>query len=297
MKIKKTHSIILSAFAIILTSSVFAHPTGNMITIGKQVLWSYINPINDRAHHACVMIWRPGNAPKVWVKSDYPASDFMLYSDQNNIYLIERRHIQTSQKFEIRILKTTINGEPEVIWNWFEDEWRIGEGGFFMVSDNQVVFGKYPKVYSLKKGETPSAYFNFEAPINRIRSLENEQILLLGDSTCWLVEQNGRIINKWTGLLDNQVKNAPLNRNQIFDVDYYNGQLLLAYWGKRSFEIIDRHGKRKAILQQKEPFTPHWVAFLENDKLLFSSELFFNGETPKPKLMRMASNGDAVKIW
>jgi hypothetical protein len=221
----------------------------------------------------------------------------MLYNDQDEIYIIERRHLQATQDFEVRVLKTTVGTKPKVIWNWFKDEWRVGEGGFYMLSDNQMVFGKHPEIYSLKKGEKPIKYFNFEQPINRIRTVENNQILILNDNSCYLTKQNGTILRQWQKLIDNEVKNAPLNRNKIFDADYKNGKLLLAYWGKRSFELIDERGVQQTIFQQTEPLTPHWAAFLGNEKLLFSSKLIFNGSIPKPNLVLMNEKNDTEVIW
>jgi hypothetical protein len=216
----------------------------------------------------------------------------MLYNNHNEIYIIERRYLQTTQDFEVRVLKTTIDTKPKVIWNWFKDEWRIGEGGFFMLSDSKMVFGKYPEIYSIKKGENPIKYFEFDHPIKRIRATENNRILLLSNNDCYLTQQNGIILKHWNKLTDNEVKNAPLNRNQIFDADYKNGKLLLAYWGKRSFELIDETGEQQNIVQQSEPLTPHWVAFLGNEKLLFSSKLIFNGSTPKPYLVILKGKND-----
>lgn len=267
-----------------------------MITVGENVLWSYINPIKDANHYACVMIWKKGSKPKVLIQSEYTASDYMLYNKQNEIYIIERRFLQASDEFQVRVLKSTIDEEPKVIWDWFKDDNRIGEGGFFMLSDNQMVFGKYPGIYSLKKGERPIKYFEVEQAIKKIRAVEQNQILLLGDRSCYLVNQNGNILKQWNNLIDLNVENAPMNRNQVFDADYSNGELLLSYWGRRSFDLIDSNGKRKIVLQQSEPYTPHWVSFWNNKKLLFSSQLIFDGSTPKPHLILMNEQNNSKKI-
>ena len=281
---------------IFLSSYAFAHPTGNMITVGDNVLWSYINPISDPDHHACVMIWTKDSEPKVFIQSEYSASDFMIYNNQNDIYLVERKFSQTSDEFQVRVLKTTIGEKPRVIWDWFKDNFRIGEGGFFMISDNQMVFGKYPAIYSLRKGEKPTNYFEFDHPIKRIRAVENNQILLLGDNACYLVQENGKILIQWNELIDQNVKNAPMSRNQVFDADYVDGELLLSYWGRRSFDLIT-NGNRQIILQQTEPLTPHWVAFWNKEKLLFSSKLIFDGSTPKPHLVLIDHNNQSQVIW
>ena len=288
---------LLGTVLIFLTSFAVAHPTGNIITIGDHVLWSYINPINDTNHYACVMIWSKDSEPKVFIQSEYASSDFMLYNTQNEIYIIERKYLQSSDEFQTRVLKSTIDNKPRVIWDWFQDDYRIGEGGFFMLSDNQMVFGKYPEIFSLKKGELPTKYFDFAHPINRIREVENNQILLLGDSSCHLVQQNGTILKQWNELIDPNVENAPMNRNAIFDADYSNGELLLSYWGNRSFDLINASGKRQIILQQTEPLTPHWVAFWHKEKFLFSSKLIFDGSTPKPYLILINEENNQSVIW
>jgi len=296
MKTQNIKITILSTVLIFLSSYAFAHPTGNMITVGDNVLWSYINPISDPDHHACVMIWTKDSEPKVFIQSEYSASDFMIYNNQNDIYLVERKFSQTSDEFQVRVLKTTIGEKPRVIWDWFKDNFRIGEGGFFMISDNQMVFGKYPAIYSLRKGEKPTNYFEFDHPIKRIRAVENNQILLLGDNACYLVQENGKILIQWNELIDQNVKNAPMSRNQVFDADYVDGELLLSYWGRRSFDLIT-NGNRQIILQQTEPLTPHWVAFWNKEKLLFSSKLIFDGSTPKPHLVLIDHNNQSQVIW
>jgi hypothetical protein len=296
----KVQSIKIAFWGTILlfhTALACAHPTGNMVTIGENVLWSYINPVNDSNHYACVMIWSEGSDPKVFVQSEYAASDFMLYSTQHEVYMIERKYSQATDDFQIRVLKSTIGNKPQVIWDWFNDDYRIGEGGFFMLSDTHMVFGKYPDIYSLKKGETPATYFKFDQPINRLRAVDNNQILLLGDNSSYLVQRNGTILKQWNNLVDQSIDNAPLGRNQIFDADYSNGELLLSYWGNRSFDAIQASGRRDILLQQTEPLTPHWVAFWNNKKLLFSSSLIFDGSTPKPHLTLYNDQNNQRVIW
>ncbi|WP_367388808.1 hypothetical protein [Lewinella sp. LCG006] len=297
MKTPNIKTTILGTVLFFLTSLACAHPTGNMITTGEHVLWPYISPINDPNHFACVMLWTKGAQPKVFIQSEYTASDYMLYNKQNEIYIIERRFLQAADEFHVRVLKSTIGSQPKVIWDWFKDDYRIGEGGFFMLSDHQMVFGKYPEICSMEKGEEPTTYFKFDNPIKRIRAVEQDQILLLGENACYLVQQNGNIIKQWNDLINPTVENAPMNRNQVFDADYSNGELLLSYWGRRSFDLINARGKRKIILQQSEPYTPHWVALWNQEKLLFSSQLIFDGSTPKPHLILLDEQNNQHLVW
>lgn len=280
-----------------LTTVVTAHPTGNMIVVGEHVLWSYINPVSDPNHHACVMIWTSGSAPKVFIQSEFSASDYMLYAYQDQIYLLERKYISNTDQFEARLLKTTIEGDAEVIWDWFTDENRVGEGGFMMRSDDQMVFAQYPGIYQLTKGEKPQEYIRLEEPIIKLRPVQDGQILLLGEDVCYLTTDDGAILKRWDQLLESQVSNPPLNRNQIFDADYANGKLLLAYWGKRSFDVIDANGQRTTVLQQQDPLTPHWVVFWGERQLLFASKMIFDGSPPSPYLILLTRDHEQTVLW
>ncbi|MCO6472385.1 MAG: hypothetical protein J5I57_01465 [Melioribacteraceae bacterium] len=294
---KKYSNLIIILSAIVFYSNLFAHPTGNMIVIDKHVLWSYVNPINDPEHHACIMIWSEGKEPKPFITSEFEGSDYMLFNREDEIFIIERRFIQSSRKFEIRILKTRVGEQPKEIWPWFEDKWRIGEGGFFMKSDEEIVFASYPNILYLKKDSVPIYQFEFKETIKGIQLVSQNKLLLLGDNTTWLTDEKGNIIEQWEDLIVDSVINSPLNRNQIFDVDYQNGELLLAYWGNRSFDVIYTNHERVSILQQKEPLTPHWVAYWGDKKLLFSSKLTFDGSNPKPYLLLYKSDKEIINIW
>lgn len=297
MKLPVIRGFMLGPVIFFVSQFANAHPTGNMITVGESVLWSYINPINDLNHYACVMIWTKGTDPRVYMQSDHAASDYMLYNKQEVIYIIERKFLRTSDEFQVRVLKSEIGREPIIIWDWFEDDYRIGEGGFFMLSDHEMIFGKYPNIYALEKGGEVTKYFEFEHPIKRIRAVEDDQILLLGDSSCYLVRENGAVVRRWHELIDQEVVNAPMNRNQVFDADYSDGELLFSYWGRRSFDLIDAAGNHQIILQQADPLIPHWVTFWNGEKLLFSSSFIFDGSTPEPHLLLFSAQGSHRAIW
>lgn len=105
--------------------------------------------------------------------------------------------------------------------------------------------------------------------------VENSQILLIGDNSCYLVKHDGSIIRQWDKLIDENVKNAPLNRNQLFDADYANKELLISYWGKRSFELIELNGKRHVILQETSPGNTSLGGFLESRKIIIFFKVTF----------------------
>lgn len=273
------------------------HPTGNMVVVGQHVLWSYISPVADPDHRACVMSWQPGASPAVLLQSEYPGSDFMLSVRGENVYALERRYLATEDRFEARLMKWAPGEAAAEIWPWFRDSWRVAEAGFFMLSDTRMVMGRYPGVAVLEKGGEPRPYLEFEAPIRRIRKLDENRLLLLGEGACWLTDGAGTILKTWESLLDEEAPDPPLGRNQVFDADYRNGELLLAYWGRRQYKVIRPDGRHIVIRQLEAPLTPHWVAYSKFGKLLFASSLVFTGETPKPDLVRITEDGRTRPVW
>ena len=284
-------------FIFLLPFTLKAHPGGNMITVGDHVLWSYISPVDDVEHHACVMVWHPATEPEIILRSAFPASDFMFHHIGEKIYILEQHYVQQHDHFRKRILKMKIGEKPQELWNWFVDDWRIGDAGFYMKSEKEIIFGSQSDIYCMEKGQGPEKYFDFDSPIKKIKSVPHNQILLTGEDNCWLTDQNGKIIRQWDDIIDERIEDAPLQMNLIFDADYKNGELLLAYWGKRSFDAIYDDGTRQTLLQLKEPVTPHWVAFYKDAKLLFSSKLIFDGSTPKPNLILFESATKQTEIW
>lgn len=276
----KYSKLFLILFFSLFGKFTVAHPIGNIITLDDHVLWSYVSPVGDIDHHACVMIWNQESKPKIWLQSEHTSSDFTLYTKDKIIYIIESRYNQAQDVFETRILKAKLNEKPLVIWPWFLDKWKIGSNGFFMNSDTQVVFGSYPNIYCMDKDSDGEAkvYFKINDAINKIKPVEEDEILLLSDQNCWLTNQEGQILKSWKGLPEKNISNAPMGRNNMYDVDYHKGKLLMAYWGKQSFELIDKDGSRKVLKQCKSKWVPHWVSFHEDKALLFAS--FMDFETP-----------------
>ena len=96
MTAKNSYGTLFFMLAMLWSTASLSHPTGNMITVGEHVLWSYIDPVDDSRHHACVMIWTPSQQPRVLIRSEYPASDYMLYHKNGDVYFFERRYVRTS---------------------------------------------------------------------------------------------------------------------------------------------------------------------------------------------------------
>lgn len=282
------------------------HPNGNVIVTENQcVLWPYVYPVGDIGHHACVMVWDQDTEPRMFLKSEYESSDFFLYTESENIYILENRYLNDSDRFESRLLKTSIKLEaPRVIWDWFEDSKYIGVGGFKMISDTELLFVHYPNMYSKKKGKEPVHLTSFGSGINKMKPTENGYLLLWSDHKAWLSTDEGKVIQEWDNLIEDLEKETPMGRNFIFEMAYCEGELLLAYWGKRSFELIDRNGRRSSLYAPKPEWVPHWVSFMDGRPLLFSSFMDFENSftadgkrsTIRPNFV-MYEDKKIVEIW
>ena len=285
-------------------SLLYGHPSGSMIAVGDKVYWSYVSPMGDIDHHACIMVWDQKGKPKELLVSAHPASDFILSPAGNDFYALERRHNSRIVKSEARLLHINSEGISKEVWPWFVDEWNIGIGGFFMLNESEMVFANHPGIYKMNKGAKPYPYFEFQSEVSRIKQVPDGKLLLFNRENCWLTDVEGNELKSWKNLADPYVESAPLDRNIIFDVDYKNDELLIAYWGGKKFELIDKTNQKRVIKVMKSNYVPHWVAFLGNKKLLFSSYLDFDNpfnhdksRTTIAPLLLLYSDFEFNTIW
>lgn len=287
--------VIKILIVVLFSPRAFGHPGGNLLVVQDHVLWSYVDPIDSPSHIACVMIKKGDQQPKLLLRSEHAASDFFLSSTKSTIYIIERYYIQRSDSYRMRVFEMPLGGAPKVIWNWREDTHRIGEAGFQMSDSKKILFVKYPSVWKTTKNGDFVELEISDKGLVRLRSLENGEKLLLSESTCHLYSFEFKELKSWENLPHKNVKDPPLGRNNIFDADYSNEDLLIAYWGNRSFDLLRESG-RTQLSKLDAPRVPHWVAFYKEGWLLFDSEMRFDGTNPMPKLYYL--KGEHLKlIW
>ncbi|EWH12323.1 hypothetical protein DS2_01340 [Catenovulum agarivorans DS-2] len=296
--IKQFSYIVVILAASSSLTAVLAHPTGNLVSIGGTAYFPYVVPIDHPNHKSSVLSWQMGGQVEVVLTSEYTASDFMLSALDNNLYIIERRYQHSNSKNYIRLLELQSDNSTNTIWPWFEDKWRLGEGGFHVQSDQQVIFVKYPDVLLHKADGSVDQAFEFPHPVKRLRKVE-QGLLLLGENQAWLVDQQGKIKRQWDNLLNQAAANAPLNRNQIFDIDYQQGRLLVANWGNRSFDIVSHNNRQTSLMHAvKTPYTAHWVTHFNHGYLLMASTITFDGNNPRPLLIfKATADAQAQIIW
>ncbi len=288
----------LILISIFFVTCLSAHPTGDMILVNGTLYWSYVCPVNDPQHHACIMKWDEENGVRPWLTSSFSASDWtMSPNPDGSIYIIERYYDNARDVFMIRLfLLKNANDEPVEIKPWFIDENRFGEAGFAAIDDTTFVFVKYPNLYKLNDDGSAEIWKDWPEPLYGLRHIDAGRLLLRGESAIWLIDYNGNILESWSELLQPLTAEEPFGGNQIFDSDYSNGKLWLAYWGHRKFEFLEGEN-RTTIKQFESPFVPHAVAVDTQNAFVLASTID-PGTTQDilPNLWRF-SNNTLQLIW
>jgi hypothetical protein len=272
--VKRALVILLS---LLIACTAFAHPTGSMVVIEGRLLWSYICPVEDPDHHACVMIWDEESGIRPWVTSTFPASDWMMApAPDGNVYLVERYFDQARQTHKVRLLTSAVNAEPQVLIPWFDDTHRFGEGGFAALGDGRFIFARYPDLYVLNLDGSASIWRKWPEPVVGLKQTHNGFFLIRGESDAWLTTRNGTVLESWSGLIQELTAEPPFMGNRVFDADHADGSLWLAYWGKRRFELIK--GTNRTIIKSfDDPWLPHAIAADGRSVFLLASTITPDG--------------------
>lgn len=292
---KQLLKILLLGLLGFVAGKLAAHPQGNLVLAGDFVLWTYVNPVNDAGHHACVMSWDRKSEPRPLLTSQYAGSDFFIYASGRTVYYVESRNSQTGDEVYFRLLKGHAGEEPVEVWPWRENKWRVGANGFYVTSDEEIVFCHYPNLLRIAGQGDPEVIYQPTESASRVRQLEDGSILLLSDSTCTLLTSKFEVLHRWTGYIEPEQTNSPLNMNRVFDMDYRNGKLLLAYWGKRSFIEIDGRGRVVELNRLTGGYVAHWVAIGKGESFLFASVA--NPPDPIVPMLLQVKQNETLLIW
>jgi hypothetical protein len=278
------------ALLLVLAAShpALAHPTGSMVVIDGTVLWSYVCPVGNPDHHACVMSWDEEAGARPWLISSFPASDWMMApAPDGKVYLLERYFDQARQTNKIRLLIASVGATPEELIPWFDDAHRFGEGGFAAMEDGRFLFARYPNLYILDEDGSATIWQEWPVPVFGLRQTQDGSLLIRGESEAWLTTHDGTILKGWSRLLQELTSEPPFMGNRVFDADYVDGSLWIAYWGKRRFEVI-RGSTRTVVKSFEEPWLPHAVAADGGSAFMLASTIAPGDDQGiRPNLWRM----------
>jgi hypothetical protein len=290
-------SSFLLIYFILNISLGFPHPTGDMVFTNNTLLWSYVCPVGNIQHKACVMLWDEENGVRPWLTSDYSASDWMIsVADSKSVYLIERYYDHNEESHYSRLLYGEVEQDPIVTMEWFRDDHRFGEHGFVVLEDNTIIFARYPSLYKLNEDFTIEKIVKWELPVNSIRNTDEGDLLVISDSAIWLADDKFNILQKWNNLLEPIGSDSPFGGNRISDMDFSNSRLYISYWGKRRFEVLENEN-RKTLMSFSSPWVPHHIA-IDGSKIFMLSSTIAPDITNKiePSLWMM-ENGNFELIW
>ena len=274
----------------------WSHPTGNMMIVGETLLWSYVYPLDDTAHRACLMVWDEEGGARPWLVSEHAASNWMVApADSDEVYLIERYYDPAMDAFWMRMLRAEIGVDPVEVWPWGVDPHRLGEGGFAVLADGRVLFARYPNIYTQERGQEPTIWRVWPQPVSAIHPLADGRLLIRSTEAIWLVSATGEIEQYWGGLLQEITGDAPFAGNRIFDADFGHGGLWVAYWGQRRFERYTDKQAPILVKQLASPWLPHAVAAGKQDAFLLASSVD-PGRAVRPRLWRWKEQGLEL-IW
>ncbi|MBU1621552.1 MAG: hypothetical protein KJ556_16575 [Gammaproteobacteria bacterium] len=219
------------------------------------------------------MSWEEEAGVSPWLVSSFPASDWMMTPAPNGkVYLIERYFDQARQSHKVRLLIASVGATPEELIPWFDDAHRFGEGGFAAMEDGRFLFARYPNLYILNEDGSATVWQKWSTPVMGLRKNQDGSLLIRGESEAWLTTDDGTILKRWSGLLQKLTSEPPFMGNRVFDADYVNDSLWIAYWGKRRFEVI-RGSTRTVVKSFKEPWLPHAVAVDSKSAFMLASTI------------------------
>jgi len=289
--------VLFIAFFFSLTLS--AHPLGDIYSFEEDLYWVYVCPIQSQGHQACVMKLNKGGKIEEVIRSKRGASDWILSrSVENQLYFIERYYSDTDGAHVSKMYRLK-DGIISEVTDWYKDEHRIGEGGFIVLDNNDVVFASRGKIKIKDKNGNIYDWPKFSEYLQKFRVLHDGTMLLIQEKAITQIDVQGKVLKQWKGLIQKQEGNPPIMGNRIFDADYQDGKLYIAYWGNRRFEEVTADGKRKLLKQYdvKGPWIPHSISAHQGKVYGLASHLM--GQNPRnihPELSEFKKTKSKV-VW
>lgn len=289
---KNIYTILIIIF---IAAEVYSHPSSSMMFFDGSLYWVYISPVDDVNHKAAIMKWNKNDGVSTFIVSEFSASDFSLSkSDDGGFYILESYF--SGEEYRARLLHFTVDAGIRESILWFTSPERTAQHGFFVDESGRIVYCHFPNVYLREADGTLAKWENFDFEIHSLTSESNDQYLLRGESKVELIDKNGNVIFNWYDLLKEDIDDPPFGGNMIYDADYENGKLILAYWGDRSFDLIE-NGKRFSLKRLMHPYIPH-AALINGEEYFLLASTIAPGEYNKinPVLWKY-SDGNTELLW
>lgn len=264
---KYIHPILLLLVAL-LGQTAHSHPLGDMFSHNNTLYWVYVCPIQSQSHQACIMKMDSNGDISQWRKSNNSASDWILGRSVNDQFYFIERYYDHSKDHHMAQMMTLAQGKSQTIRPWYPDQDRIGESGFVILPDQQILFAYRGKLKLSSVERQIQDWPLYQQHLQKFRPLADGSLLLIGKEDIRQIDTQGKLLKRWPDIIQKQFGSAPIMGNRVFDATYHAGNLYIAYWGNRRFEMISPDGQRR-VLKQYDPDS-HWLPHsivVHNDKV------------------------------
>ncbi|MGB0346250.1 MAG: hypothetical protein ACPGGA_02120 [Balneolaceae bacterium] len=287
------------------SESSYSHPWGGLVidNLGN-IYFSYICPLIDNGHFACVLKLDSNNEITEILKSDRSPSDIILSRNPARIvYAAERSG--RSPNYRNFLWKIDPNGNEMIIQSFDRDN-------EFTIQSYAVDFDEI--IYYSRLGQVFSSYSNseiiFEFDVDRIQlmSLSPKGVLhiIADDNLYKLIDSELQLIA--TNLRVENPDNIPFQgANILFDMSIdEQSNVYLAYYGDRKILKVTNTGEISTVYESEAPFSPHGVDLFDGEIFILESTLG-NGKSWKfldrkddkiiPRIIKIDTNGSVSEIY
>ncbi|GAB5407929.1 MAG: hypothetical protein BalsKO_02940 [Balneolaceae bacterium] len=302
-------SIVIFALVLLCFNNAQSHPWGGLVIDEHgDIYFTFICPIVDDDHYACVWKIDSNNELTQILKSSYSPSDIVLSrSNERDIFAAERTG--GSPNYNNSLWR--INGHETLEEISSSTNQRLFFIQAFAVSNNGILyFARENKLYSRDRNNTISEIILPEN-IGRIQLMElgtSEELYLLAGNNLYLKNKNESLRLIKSDLKEKNPENLPFRgANIFFDMAIDDrGSVYLAYYGDRKVIEVTKDGILSVVLEAKAPWSPHRVDLYEGNLYVLESTLG-NGAWWKfwdtsddaiiPRIRRLDKNGKVSEIF
>lgn len=242
-------------------STANAHPWGGLvIDADGHVYFTFICPLVDDDHYACVWQLGDGTEPTAVLESQRSPSDIVLArSPGRTIYGAER----TGSGHHQSRLWQRASSDWETVVAPTTDPAQFHIQAYAVADDGTLFFARDAQLFKRDTAGTVTPV-PLNAPFERIDALAwgpDDALYLLNQGTLHIVASDGTVRTLATGLKEEDPEHLPFSgANILFDLAVDDaGNAYLAYYGNRRVLKVSATGEVSTFLQAATPWSPHGV--------------------------------------
>lgn len=306
-KPEKLNSILLILILMLVPGMVNSHPWGGLVIDSEgNIYFTFICPIADNDHYACVWKIDPEQKLSEVLKSQRSPSDIVLSRDIfRNVFGAERTG--NAPNYTNSFWKVGANNEGTIILQT-RDQNIFHIQAYAVHENGDLYFAKDNSLF-IRDKEGSVSELDISTPENqRIGLMEfsssGELYILAGDNLYSFDGNKTSLIA--ADLKEENPDNIPFRgANILFDMAIdENGSIYLAYYGNRSVIKVTPNGAKSTILEAEGPWSPHGVDIFNGELYVLESTLgdgkwwkFWQDERIIPRVRKLGSDGTVSTLY